>query len=147
MTIYWPDSTKTIIDDIREAIGRPVIFHTKTVSGCSVCTLDPISNESTDPFCSVCSGLYWIPTYSGQSIDAHITWGHADEMRWHTGGQLFDGDCRVQIEYTDTNVTIVNTTDYVEVDDKKMDIRKTIPRGVKEINRLLLDLVERDKHI
>lgn len=147
MTIYWPSDTKTIIDDIRGAIGRNVTFYTVTNSGCSVCTLDPIANESTDPFCPACSGLYWIPIYSGEIVNAHITWGKADKMDWLNGGQIFEGDCRIQIEYTDTNVTIVDTAEYVEVDGRKMDIRKTIPRGVNEINRLLLDLVERDKQV
>ena len=147
MTIYWPTDTKAIIDDIREAIGSEVTFYTVTISGCSNCALDPISNESTNSFCPTCSGLYWIPVYSGVDILAHITWGQSDEMNWHSGGQIFDGDCRIQIEYTDANVTIVDTTDYVKVDGRKMDIRKTTPRGVKEINRLLLDLVERDKQV
>lgn len=147
MTIYWPSDTKSIIDDIRDAIGRPVTFYVSTVSGCSVCSLDPISNESTDSFCPSCSGLYWIPVYSGVEITAHITWGHSDNPYWYTGGQIYEGDCRIQIEYTPENVVIVDTSDYVEVDGKKMDIRPKILRGVKTLNRILLDLIERDKQL
>lgn len=147
MTIYWPSDTKTIIDDIRGAIGREVTFQVRTVSGCSLCTLDPISNESTNSFCPSCSGLYWIPVYSGADILAHITWGQSDEMNWKSGGQIYEGDCRIQIEYTPENITIVDTSDYVEVDGKKMDIRKKILRGVQALNRILLDLIERDKQV
>ncbi len=96
-------------------------------------------------FCPVCSGLYWIPIYSGYTISGHVTWGASDSMNWYTGGQVFEGDCRVQIEYTDDIITVINNTDYVMVDGKKMDIRKTILRGVKELNRILLDLIERKK--
>lgn len=143
--ITWPSTTKEIIDDIRTAIGRVITFYTETVSGCSVCSLDPISNESTDSFCPSCSGLYWIPVLTTSGILAHITWGSSESLNWVSGGQLFEGDCRVQIEYTPEHITVVDTSAYVEVDGKKMDINKKILRGVQPLNRILLDLKERDK--
>ncbi len=145
--ITWPNDTKDIIDDIRTAIGRIVTFYTQTVSGCSVCSLDPISNESTDSFCPSCSGIYWIPILTTSGILAHITWGSSEQLKWVSGGQLFDGDCRIQIEYTPENITVVDTSAYVEVDGRKMDINKKILRGVQPLNRILLDLVERDKDV
>lgn len=134
-----------IIDDIRNRIGRDVVFYTTTISGCAVCSLDPVTNESTDSFCTTCSGVYWIRTFSGVAINAHVTWGSADELAWVTGGQFFDGDCRVQVKYTDTNATVIENTDYVDVDSRKMRIKSVIPRGVPEINRLLVNLVEEEK--
>ena len=57
--IVWPTNTKTIIDNIRGAIGRTVDFYTVASSNpCSVCDLDPVTDESTDSFCTTCSGLY-----------------------------------------------------------------------------------------
>jgi len=146
MNITFPSNTKTVIDAIRGVLGRGVEFIT-TESGnpCPVCDLDPIANTSTDSFCETCSGMYWIPVYETYTISGHITWGQADILDWQSAGQLFDGECRVQVEYTDTNITILDKTEYLVVDNKKMEVKKRIERGVPTLNRVLLDLIELDK--
>lgn len=145
MVIVFPDDSKDVIDDIRDAIGRDVVFVTITVSGCPICTLDPITDHSTDSFCAVCSGLYWIPTPTYNTIIAHITWGNVDELSWSSGGYQFDGDARVQIEYTISNLDIVDRSVYVHVDSKIMEIKNFILRGVQSINRILIDMIEKEK--
>lgn len=146
MNIVWPDDTKEVIDRIRGTIGRDVEFYVVASSiACSVCSLDRITEHSTDSFCPLCSGVYWIPVYSGYTISGHITWANADILQWYSGGQLFDGDVRVQIEYTTTNLDIVDNAIYVHVDSKIMEIKSFILRGVQTINRILIDMIEKEK--
>ena len=145
MTIVFPDDTKEVIDAIRGAIGRDVDFYVPTLSGCHVCSLDPVTNASTNYLCDYCSGTYWIKTYSTVTLSGHITWGPADVLQWHPGGQMFDGDCRIQIEYTETNKQTAEDADYVVADNIQLEIKRKTYRGVKELNRILLDCVERDK--
>ena len=148
IAITWPSAQEVeVVDAIRGAIGREVNFITHTVSGCSACSLDPVTNTSTDSWCLTCSGRYWIETYSGTLISGHITWGQADILNWYSAGQQFDGDCRVQIKYTITNLELVKTCDWVEVDDKKLQVKKTILRGVQPLNRILIDLVELEEDL
>lgn len=145
--ITFPSNTKEIIDQMRGAIGRNVTFVVLASStACPSCGYDPITRTSTDSFCETCSGEYWIPIYSGYTVSGHITWGKADILNWQSGGQQFDGDCRVQIEYSTRNIEILDITDHVIVDNKILEIKKKILRGVRELNRILLDLIEREKN-
>ena len=144
MYISFPEDTEETIDAIRDAIGRDVNFVTVTLSGCSVCSLDPVTNTSTDSFCPVCSGLYWIPSYINNLVNAHVTWAGADILGWVAGGQYFDGDCRVQIKYTNTNLNLADNAEYIVVDNKIMTVKSKILRGVQNLNRIILDLIERE---
>ena len=146
MEITFPENTEETIDAIRDAIGRDVNFVTATLSGCTAsgCGLDPITDTSTNSFCPTCSGQYWIPTYTINAINAHVTWGGADIMGWVAGGQYYDGDCRVQIKHTDANLAIVNDAEYVEVDNKTLTIKSKTLRGVQNLNRIILDLIEKE---
>ena len=145
MVITFPSDTKDIIDQIRTAIGREVEFRIVASSTpCPTCDLDPITNTSTDSFCQDCGGDYWIPVYSGVLLSGHVTWGHSDQARWETGGTWYDGDCRVQIEYTEANLATVDGAYEVIIDEKTMEIKKRILRGVPQINRILLDLIEKE---
>lgn len=148
MNIVWPNDTKDVIDNIRGAIGRDVEFYVVASSiACSVCSLDFTTGHSTDSFCPICSGVYWVPVYSGYTISGHVTWANADILQWYPGGQQFDGDARVQIEYTITNLNIVDRSEYVHVDNKIMEIKNFILRGVQSINRILIDMIEKEKSI
>lgn len=145
MVISFPSDTEDTIDAIRNVIGRAVIFNVVASNNpCTVCDLDPVTNESTDPFCTTCSGLYWIPVISGASVQAHVTWAGADQLDWFPAGQVFDGDCRVQIKKTDANIYIIDNTKDITVDGKTMEIQKKIFRGVPELNRILIDLKEKE---
>jgi hypothetical protein len=143
MTIIFPSNTKDIIDQIRDAIGRPVYFFRRYTVPCSACSIDPISGDSTNSFCTVCSGEGYVVTFSGYTINGHITHKPQEMMQWSSAGQWFEGDVRVQVELTDSNITVIENTEYVMVDEKKFDIRSTFKRGVPTLNRVLIDLKER----
>lgn len=147
MVITFPSDTEDTIDEIRNAIGRNVNFVTVSAIACvaSGCFLDPITNTGTNSFCTSCSGLYWIPRESIYTVKAHITFGDADITNWSVGGQHFDGDCRVQVKLTDA-ITAVLALDVerVEVDDKNFEIKSKIYRGVPDLNRILIDLIEKN---
>ena len=141
----WPTSfEKEVEDSIRDAIGREIYWYIVASSTpCPVCDLDPVTNTSTDSFCTICSGEYWIPTYSGIPINGHISWGFTEQLGWVTGGQMEEGECRASIEYTEENLSTVTLAKYAVVDNKIMQIIKVRPRGVQTINRLLVDLIEK----
>ncbi len=148
MPITFPSDTKDTIDAIRNAIGREITFYVVMKEDCPTCTLDPITNTSTDSFCPTCSGYGYIRTTSGYSVTAHITWGHSDVLNWQSAGQMYDGDCRVQVEYIPETVAVLNLKpEYVVVDNKRMSIKKKILRGVPSINRILLDLIEQTDEV
>jgi len=142
MSIVFPTNTKDIIDDIRTAIGRNVTFYSENKSKCSSCDLDPVTDTSTNSFCPVCSGVGYLYTYSGMDILAHVTWSPSDIMQWSQGGQYFEGDCRVSVEYTVGNLATVEASKYVVIDTKRLKVLKKMFRGVKDINRILIDLKE-----
>lgn len=145
VSITFPSSIHTtdVIDKIRTAIGRPVTFTViSDTAECSICSLDPNTGTSVDSFCPECNGEYYILTYSGVQVSGHVTWREADDLQWVTGGQLLDGDCKVQIKHTPQNLTIIDTTETVNVDGKIMEIDKKIFRGVPTINRIILLLKE-----
>lgn len=146
MTIIWPSNTKDIIDSIREAIGRDVEFmYVYSTITCSACNLDPVTNTSDNSFCPVCSGLYYITTISGYTAGAVITWKPADILNWQPAGQLMDGDCLIQVELTDAIVDILPKTKTVVVDNRIMEIKSKVPRGVQPLNRILLSLIEKEE--
>jgi len=141
----WPTNTTEITDAIRDEIGRDItISYLVSVSGCSYCNLDPVTGTSTDPFCEECDGAYWIPTYSGLVVNAHVNWGYYDKLGWVTGGQLDNGKATVQFKLTDANENAVKNAQYITVDNKLMYIDRIIKRGVPEPNRFILELKEED---
>ena len=150
MAIIVFPSTETvtdIIDSIRSAIGRTANFITLDRNDeCSVCSLDPTTGLSIDSFCTTCSGLYYIPVYSGVTISGHVWWKTADGLQWPVGGQIFDGDATFQLKYTVGNLDIVNSTEFLMLDGKTMTIRKKVLRGVPDLNRIILTLDEEERN-
>jgi len=145
-SISWPSNTVTVIDDIRDAIGREVIFFVVASSyACPTCGVDPITDTALDPYCLTCSGIGYIVILSGVPLMAHVTWGHSELMGWYAGGQIDHGDCRVQIKYTVANEATVDGAKYVVVDNRVMQIMRKILRGVQPINRILIDLIEKER--
>jgi len=154
VTITWPTAqTVEVTDAIRGAIGRDVYFYGVTLSGCPTCALDPVTNTATDSFCPTCSGRYWIPIYDVTTVSGHITWGGSDGLGWEAGGQIWNGECRLQIKYTDANLALVkhvhenqaNSDSYILVDSKVMEIKNTTLRGFQQLNRIILELKEKEK--
>lgn len=120
---------------------------TVTLSACpySGDSLDPVTQTSTNSFCPVCSGKYWIPVLSGANIKAHITWKYADLNTWQTGGYVFQGDGIIKVMYSGPYMDIINNADYAIVDNKQVDIEKITLLGVPSINRIILDFKERER--
>jgi len=145
MSINFPSGTPAIIDEIINADGRDVeFFVTTSLSGCSDCGINPITQEPLNPFCTTCSGLYWIPTYSGYVKTCHVTWKDADDMQWSTGGKLYVGDAKVKMIYSQENYIIATTADYLLIDDHKMTINKITLLGVPSVNRILMHVEEEE---
>ncbi|MGQ9642355.1 MAG: hypothetical protein ACUVT3_00690 [Ignavibacterium sp.] len=145
MEITFPSDTVEIIDKIRAAIGREVIF--TVVSGrteCPTCGVNPVTGVAIDPFCPTCSGSGYLYNYAYIPISGHVTWGHNDLPEWVTAGKYFTGDCIVQIKFTPEILELLNRTVYVTVDDIKTTIRGKILRGVPKINRVILDLKQEE---
>jgi hypothetical protein len=147
LNITFPSDTTEIIDAIRSGIGRDITFYQKVSLPCSGCTINPVTNTSTNSFCVICNGDGYIHTFSGYSVQAHITWGNVDNLNWQTGGQLFDGDCRVQVKYVPETVTVINNNSYVDVDGIKMRIENKGYRGVPQINRIVLNLSQIEREV
>jgi hypothetical protein len=143
--IVWPTDTETVIDAMRDAIGRPVEFiYTAYSIPCSACSLDPVTGTSDNSFCPICSGSYYIDTISGYTISGVISWGPSDSLRWATGGELLAGDCLLQVKLTDELVDVISKTRSVRVDNRLMEIKKTLRRGARGLNRILISLIEKD---
>lgn len=144
MNIVFPSNTRETIENIINEIGRDVIFRSSTLSGCSYSgdSLDPVTNTSTNSFCPICSGLYWIPTWSSDTIRAHVTWKYADQEEFHTGGHVFLGDGIVKVMYSGPYMDIINNAEYMVVDGKRVDIQKITLLGVQPLNRVILDYKE-----
>jgi hypothetical protein len=147
MQIVWPSNTRETINNIINAIGRTVTFYTATLSGCTAsgCSLDPVTDESTNSFCPVCSGQYWIPIYSGTDITAHITWKYADRNDWQTGGYVFKGDGIIKVMYSGNNLAIVQSAEYAVLDGKQISLEGITLLGVPTINRVIVDFKEKEK--
>jgi hypothetical protein len=146
-TINWPSNTAEITDAIRDTIGRDITIYI-TISGipcpASGCSLNPVTNLSTNQFCSTCDGNYWINTTSGYVVNAHVTHKEVDTPVWEVGGRIVDGDALVQFKYTQANMDAVNNADYYIVDGRKFNMESLNLRGVPQVNRILVALVEEE---
>lgn len=148
MVIAWPDNTPEIIDDIRDAIGRDITIY-QTVSGIVCpepgCDLDPVTGLSTNQFCPVCGGEYYINTVSGFVTNAHVTeLNKLDTPVWTPGGLIVDGDMRVQFKLTVSSLAAVESAEYYSVDNKEYITKNISYRGIPELNRVIVALVERE---
>jgi hypothetical protein len=142
----FPDNTRDSIQEIIDMIGRTVTFYDEvTVSGCGACSLDPIANTSTDSFCPVCYGTYWIPIYSGLPLTAHITYGQVDDKSWQTGGILDNGTITAKVMYSGWIADWINEAEYVVIDDREFDVVNVDIRGVPSVNRIIVRLKEKER--
>lgn len=145
--IIWPENTTEIIDAIRGTIGRPIEIITASADvTCSACSLDPLSHRSTNPFCPVCSGAGYITVFSGTTLSAHVRWGTVDKGLSYPGGRLITGDCQATVAYSDTTLELLQTAAYIIIDDKQLYLDTYDLRGVPEINRIVLKLLQNPRN-
>jgi hypothetical protein len=150
MSIFWPPESDrvTIIDGIRNAIGREITINVK-ISGipCPDPTdaLDPITNLSVNQFCTTCFGEYWLEDILPITVTGVVSWKGADTPVWSPGGFVFDGDCLIQMKYTASGLANVDAAESFVVDNKVMIKKDVILRGVPQINRILVTLLQKEK--
>lgn len=138
----FPDTTDTL-DEIRSKIERPITINVKVAgTGCPVCDLDPITNTSTDSFCTTCSGLYWLNTVSGYVVSGHVRWMGTDQPLFTEGGVIDTGDCIVTIKYTVLNLANVENSDSFIVDGRDLYRKEHVLKGVRNLNRIRIVLKE-----
>lgn len=134
-TYVFPEGSKDAIDKIRVTVGRLVTINVLAGRvGCTGCSLDPVTDHSTDSFCEICDGLYWINTYSGYTVIGHVRWQGADMNMYHAGGIIPYGDCKVTITYNDTNLEHVKESESWYVDDKTLYMEDFILKGIRGPN-------------
>ena len=140
-TILFPENTKEVIDSIRGAIGRDItIFYASSGVTCSACDLDTITGRSLDPFCPVCDGDGNIEVQANVIVPAHVLWNNVNTPYNTATGRIFTGDCKATVEYTVDMVTVIEASDYFLVDDRKLFLVDYDLRGVKDINRIAINL-------
>lgn len=141
----FPNDVRETIEAIINEIGREVeFFYVYSSYECPLCDLDPVTNESTDSFCPVCSGVHWIDVYSGVTMSAHVTWKYDYRNEFETGGINLAGDATVKVMHTPEREQIIKQPKtYLVVDETIMDIEKITRLGTP-INRIVCDLKERD---
>lgn len=106
---------------------------------------DPVTDTSTNSFCPICSGIYWIPTYSGVTMSGHVTWKFDYKNEFETGGRVFIGDVQVKVMHTeDRERFIKDDVKYLVVDDIVVDIVKITKLG-NPPNRLIVSCKEREE--
>lgn len=108
-------------------------------------SLDPITNTSTLSFCPVCSGTYWIDTFSGITYSGHVTWKYDYKNEFETGGRVFIGDVQVKIMHDEATEDFVkDEVKYIIIDDVTVDIVKITKLG-NPANRLIISCKEREE--
>lgn len=142
--INWPAAEITAQEElIRDALSRAFTIRVKTSgSNCPICSLDPVTNLSTDPFCPVCSGYYYIGTITSVTRYGHVRWISQDQPRFLSGGTLPEGDCYITITRTDENIDYIRRSLDFVVDDRNLTLKNYQLRGQPTPNRIRIVLVE-----
>jgi hypothetical protein len=140
MTIQFP-ITKTIKDAIRQEIGQTVTFVMQgDAAACEVCSglgyYDSVNDTSLDPFCTTCSGKYWIVQDVASGIVAHVRWRTGDESDFGIAGATFTGDCTVTIDSESLSETQIAKIKEIKADGRYLEVFRMIKRGVPTRDRL-----------
>lgn len=143
-TITWPSAQITSIEEaIRSAIADTVTINFKvTGSGCYNCSLDPITNTSTNPYCDICFGTYWINTSSGYTTKGHVRWTRGEIPAQFPGGKLPEGDCLVTFTLASGLQYIVENSDSFIINSKKLTLKSYTLKGKPQPNRLKVTLTQ-----
>ncbi len=134
-------STKATKDAIRDAIGQIVTFVIRDdETACPVCSglskYDPVNEASLDPFCSTCSGLYWIVSDLTSGIMAHVRWRTQDQPNMDVAGETLEGDASITIASDALSEANMVKIRYIIADSRKLQVYRTIYRGVPTRDRI-----------
>lgn len=141
MPITFP-TTKLTKDEIRNAIGQLATFVIRgNPTPCTVCSgldyYDEVNEVSLDPYCTVCSGAYWVTSDTISGVIAHVRWRNTqDQPDMMVGGETFDGDCFVTIDINALSASNIVKIKEVIVDSRKLQIYRAIYRGVPSRDRI-----------
>lgn len=140
MTIQFP-TTKDTKDEIRQAIGQTVYFVLQgDPTPCPTCSglenYDPINELSLDQFCLACSGAYWITQDTISGIVAHVRWRTVDESDYGIAGETLAGDCFITIGIDSLSVDQIVKIKEIRADNRKLEVYRTIKRGVPTRDRI-----------
>lgn len=140
MTIQFP-STKSIKDSIRQEIGQTVTFVIRgdptacpTCSGASL--YDSVNELSLNQSCNTCSGAYWLSNYIESAIVAHVRWATGDESDFGIAGDSLTGNCNITISIDSLSEDQISKIKDITVDDRHLEIFRTIKRGVPTRDRI-----------
>jgi len=138
--IQFP-TTKPTKDAIRDAIGHLVTFVIRDeATPCPVCSgldqYDEVNEASLNPFCSTCSGLYWLISDLTSGIMAHVRWRIEDQPNMDVAGETFDGDASITIASDALSEANIVKIRYIEADSRKLQVYRTIYRGVPTRDRI-----------
>ena len=139
MTITWPTDTTQVIDEIRVAIGRPVVFHIVVTGETNPNASDPVTGLAINSF----SGSKWVPSTLDVTVTGHVRWRGAEQKQYLPGGYLIDGDCSVTVAYADVSSLDLSRIKTMVVDGKTLVVRRLAYKGVQNINRVNFTLEER----
>lgn len=107
------DAVKDTIDSL--GLNKTVYLLSETNTDCPSCAYDPISKESTDLYCSACSGFGVITTTNKINIKAIVDREFTDEQ--HSGGteDKGKGDIKIHKNTVFKYTSLLQPTDKVEV--------------------------------
>lgn len=135
------DFVKSIIDDVRENIGRDVTFYTVSLSACPLCVTnnlyDAKSDASFNALCPICKGTYWLEQAVGTDVLARVHWVNDEAITATPGGKYYIGEAQltIDIEHLELAEKCQSESGKVVVDKHDMQITKIIPMGAPDINR------------
>lgn len=121
---------KSIIDTVRERIGRNIIFHVPNAHADLTGLYNPISDTR------------YQMTTTDHTVLARIHWTNDEAITASPGGKFFHGDGYVVIDpsYLSIAQGAQQEGGSVTVDGREMTISKIIPVGAPTINRYRLIL-------
>ncbi len=140
MAITFP-ATKSTKDAIRAVIGQTVTFVIRgDATACPVCSgldyYDEVNEASLDPYCTTCSGQYWLTVDTLSGVIAHVRWRTQDQPDMGVGGETFEGDCFITIDINAISSSNIVKIKEVRADSRKLQVYKAIQRGVPTRDRI-----------
>ena len=98
-----------------------------------------------DQYCDTCSGAYWITADVSSGVVAHVRWRTGDESDFGIAGEVLSGDCAVTVDIDSLSEENIVKIKEIVADSRKLEVFRTIKRGVPERDRIRFSCREVDK--